>query len=101
MKFLEDAFNNLYKNNATLLSKGILEIIYNFYQNKEKYYTFQKISEQFSIDHFRKLFPSLSSSSEYDIIIFFYEHFKEKEIMKHLPLNFNTIIYQNLHDDLT
>lgn len=94
-------YMQLNKNNDALLGKGILEIIYNFYHNKEKYYTFQKISEQFSIDHFRKLFPSLSSSPEYDILIFFYEHFKEKEIMKHLPLNFNSTIYQNLHDDLT
>jgi hypothetical protein len=89
----------LNKNNKLFENKGLLEIICIFYNNKEKYYNILKIQELINVDYFKVIFEELKTSSTLDIIIYFYENFKNKELLS-VPKDFNPYIYKSLYNDI-
>ena len=99
--FILYEYLQLNKNNKELLQKGILDILVTFSKTNKKYYSYDKIKACVSIANFKKIFPSLASSSDFDIILFFYEKFNDKEILIELPTDYHCFIYKGLYDDFT
>ena len=89
----------LNKNNKLFENKGLLEIICTFYNNKEKYYNILSIQQKINIEYFKVIFEELKSSSVLDIIIFFYENFKNKDLLSSIPIDFKPNIYKSLYND--